>query len=267
MDPMTIAVLLSSVGTMVSSWFASRQSKKNTESVNKTNLELANKEFAHNKDMWQTQNIYNSPAEQMMRLKSAGLNPNLVYSGGNVTGNAASKAPEYNAPSMQRREVYPMDLMGNLPQMLSAYNDIKVKAAQTDNIKAATDVARAQETTEALRAANIAANTDRTNFDLGLAKTLQENSIETAKANLARTLSQNELTLKELGMFPLKETEMRENIQNLRNRNELRDLGLTENDNVYGRILVKMFNNIKENKEKYRNIFIPKGDVNYPIYK
>lgn len=254
MDPVTIAMLLSSVGTMVSSWFASRQSRKNTESVNQTNLQLAEKEFASNKDMWQTQNIYNSPQEQMMRLKNAGLNPNLVYTGGNVTGNAASKAPEYNAPQIQKPEVYPMNLMSNLPQMLSAYNDIKVKAAQTDNIKAATDVSRAQATTEALRAANLAANTDRTNFDLGLAKTLQENSIETAKANLQRTLSENERTLQEIGLYPLKTTEMRENIQNLRNRNELRNLGLTENDNVYGRMLIKLLNQFDDPRNMFNNL-------------
>lgn len=35
----------------------------------------------------QKQNEYNSPASQMNRLQQAGLNPNLVYGGGNVTGN------------------------------------------------------------------------------------------------------------------------------------------------------------------------------------
>ena len=38
-------------------------------------------------DMINRQNVYNSPANQMKRLQEAGLNPNLVYSGGNVTGN------------------------------------------------------------------------------------------------------------------------------------------------------------------------------------
>lgn len=40
--------------------------------------------------MWNMTNAYNSPAEQMARLKAAGLNPNLVYGSGNVTGNTAS---------------------------------------------------------------------------------------------------------------------------------------------------------------------------------
>lgn len=39
---------------------------------------------------WNRQNAYNSPVEQMKRLNAAGLNPYLVYSGGNVAGNSSS---------------------------------------------------------------------------------------------------------------------------------------------------------------------------------
>lgn len=38
-------------------------------------------------DMWERQNAYNTPANQMQRLKDAGLNPALMYGQGNV-GNA-----------------------------------------------------------------------------------------------------------------------------------------------------------------------------------
>lgn len=39
--------------------------------------------------MWNAQNAYNTPAEQMKRLKDAGLNPMLVYGHGSVVGNTA----------------------------------------------------------------------------------------------------------------------------------------------------------------------------------
>lgn len=51
--------------------------------------------YKQNLNMWNLQNAYNDPAAQMARLQAAGLNPNLVYGGGNVTGNAASSGPEY----------------------------------------------------------------------------------------------------------------------------------------------------------------------------
>lgn len=51
--------------------------------------------YGKNLEMWNLQNAYNDPAAQMARLKNAGLNPNLVYGGGNVTGNTSSSGPEY----------------------------------------------------------------------------------------------------------------------------------------------------------------------------
>lgn len=46
-----------------------------------------------NLDMWRRENEYNTPANQMQRLKDAGLNPSLMYSQG-TTGNSSS-APEF----------------------------------------------------------------------------------------------------------------------------------------------------------------------------
>ena len=47
--------------------------------------------------MWERANLYNEPSSQMDRLRKAGLNPNLVYGSGKVTGNVASQLPKYQA--------------------------------------------------------------------------------------------------------------------------------------------------------------------------
>ena len=57
--------------------------------------EMADYKYAQDMNMWNLVNAYNDPAAQMERLQKAGLNPNLVYGGGNVTGNASSSGPEY----------------------------------------------------------------------------------------------------------------------------------------------------------------------------
>ena len=62
-----------------------------TEQQNKYNTEMANLQNQYNIDMWQRNNEYNSPSAQMQRLKSAGLNPNLMYGQGS-TGNSSSPA-------------------------------------------------------------------------------------------------------------------------------------------------------------------------------
>ena len=49
-------------------------------------------------DAWNRQNKYNSPVEQMKRLREAGLNPALVYGSGNVTGNSSTSLQPASLP-------------------------------------------------------------------------------------------------------------------------------------------------------------------------
>lgn len=67
---------------ILSGWWNTQQQK----SLNK-------EAFNQNLKMWNMQNAYNDPVAQMQRLANAGLNPNLVYGGGNVTGNTTSNYP------------------------------------------------------------------------------------------------------------------------------------------------------------------------------
>lgn len=52
---------------------------------------------------WYRENQYNSPVEQMQRLKAAGLNPNLVYQSGNPVG--ASGSIETSSPQIVPNEL------------------------------------------------------------------------------------------------------------------------------------------------------------------
>lgn len=62
------------------------------------NYLLNEKANQHEIDMWNLQNEYNSPVNQVMRMKEAGLNPNLFYSQGNPGNN--SSAPGTHVPNM-----------------------------------------------------------------------------------------------------------------------------------------------------------------------
>lgn len=90
---------------------------KNTDDVNKANIQAvretnkANRELAQynweqQRQMWNEKNAYDSPIQQMARLKEAGLNPNLVYGSiGNMSGQAPTPAmPTQEAPHAERSD-------------------------------------------------------------------------------------------------------------------------------------------------------------------
>lgn len=92
---------VSALGQIYGAKLSSKTQRKAVAAVNKANREMADLAWERNIDMWNRQNVYNSPSEQMKRLEEAGLNPNLIYGSSANAGNASS-APEYNAPTMQK---------------------------------------------------------------------------------------------------------------------------------------------------------------------
>jgi hypothetical protein len=116
---------------------------------------------------WQMQNAYNDPAQQMSRLKKAGLNPNLVYgqSVSGATGQAGAVAPSKAAP-------YSMDLGTAANNAMAAYqtsaqvNNVNMDTAQKA-FKLGIDKKYAAETIEQ----------ELTNVRLGNAKQVIENNV------------------------------------------------------------------------------------------
>lgn len=103
-------------------------------------MEMAKWQNDVNRENWQLQNEYNSPAAQMARLQEAGLNPNLVYNGGSATTAAGSMAPAANpgTPNIpdygKYAQSFAASMSGMLDQALKAANIEKV-AQETDNLK------------------------------------------------------------------------------------------------------------------------------------
>lgn len=119
----------SAAGSLIDNLFAGSRIRKQL----KANKELAQYQFDLNKQQWEAENEYNSPKAQMQRLKEAGLNPNLVYGNGSVSGNTTTAGPRYEAPKAERN----MERMSGLLSFFSAYQDLRAKKAQADNLEMA----------------------------------------------------------------------------------------------------------------------------------
>lgn len=187
--------IVAGVGSLLGGVGSSAMNNKAVRDTNKANMEIAKyqaqwqqqeneKAYQRSLNMWNLQNEYNSPTQQMARIRAAGLNPNLVYGNG-VAGNSSGSAPQYepakfNAPTMQAYRGWNLGISDAISQFL-AYRTVK---AQVDNMEAQNSLIRQQTATEATRQANIAASTSRSEFDLNMAKELKDVSVSSAIADM-----------------------------------------------------------------------------------
>lgn len=190
-----IGGIISGVGSLFGGLGSSAMNHKAVQDTNKANMEIAKyqaqwqqqeneKAYQRSLHMWNLQNEYNSPTQQMARIRAAGLNPNLVYGNG-VTGNSSGSTPQYepakfNAPTMQAYRGWNLGISDAISQFL-AYRTAK---AQVDNMEAQNSLIRQQTATEATKQANIAASTSRSEFDLNMAKELKDVSVSSAIADM-----------------------------------------------------------------------------------
>lgn len=190
-----VGSIISGVGSLLGDLGSSAMNNKAVQDTNKANMEIAKyqaqwqqqeneKAYQRSLNMWNLQNEYNSPTQQMARIRAAGLNPNLVYGNG-VTGNSSGSTPQYepakfSAPTMQAYRGWNLGISDAISQFL-AYRTAK---AQVDNMEAQNSLIRQQTATEATKQANIAASTSRSEFDLSMAKELKDVSVSSAIADM-----------------------------------------------------------------------------------
>ena len=126
------ASALGGISSLATNFFQNKANERLVDKQNAAQMKLA--EYGYNKDleMWNQQNQYNSPIEQMQRLKAAGLNPALVYGNGAV-GNSAGTIPHYNTPTLNRNQVRydPVDML----RFMNAYQDLKYKTEVTNQVR------------------------------------------------------------------------------------------------------------------------------------
>lgn len=184
---------------------------ENTKRTIKANKELAEYQYSKDLEMWERNNEYNSPALQMERLRNAGLNPNLVYGSGAVA-NTSGSMPKYNAPRVEYDIPTPVDI----PGMIGMYQSFALNQAQIDNVNA---------------------QTAKTEADAIIQQAIAGYAPETAKYNalgvkqgVEQQIKNLELSNLEIGMKQIEK--------------EWLQGGLTKNDNVALRLLMRTLNSM-----------------------
>ena len=125
------AALVAGGGILQSILGGSAQNK-----ANQANIDQANYMYDRSRTDALTdrafENNYNSPAENMKRMKAAGLNPHLIYDKGSAVTSSSSTKPSANvAPKI---EAFKPD-MSFIGQALQVQAEVNNKQAQTNLLK------------------------------------------------------------------------------------------------------------------------------------
>lgn len=134
---------LTAAGNLASGIMSAVQGKKDREAYeNQQHLnrvfenEQAAKAYQRQVDFWKLQNEYNTPAQQLQRLRAAGLNPDLAI-GGNVQNSAGGLSSVSKGSGQGASYAPPIDYSGFAAAFQSAAQSIR-SVAETRNIEADT---------------------------------------------------------------------------------------------------------------------------------
>lgn len=145
----------------------------------------------HALDDWAMQNAYNSPEQQMMRLKAAGLNPNMVYGSGSVANSTqsprSSSTGSWNPQSPDFGSIATSGIFAGL--------DMEIKQQQLDNLKTQKTVMDTDVLRKTADIANLNVKTERGKFDLGLVSDLRNTTLTTAQENLRNIRARTDVAL------------------------------------------------------------------------
>ena len=147
MDPFLIGALgslgsaaIGSIGSVISSGKANENAIYMQRIQNNFNKQQATTSWNRAVDMWNRQNVYNSPKEQMNRLLQANLNPNLMYGQGSVGNASSSPSPDtprgVELPNSYRYDNGVGGVFSSIADSINSYVSMQRQIAEIDQLKA-----------------------------------------------------------------------------------------------------------------------------------
>lgn len=166
---------------------ASAYNTYQTSQNNKANIDFAQGLYSTSRknalyDLEQY-NLYNSPLQQMNRLREAGLNPHLIYGNGAQFATQMARDSNTSAPRSERNQVDP-----NLhSQSILQSQSLKAMQAQTDNLAVQRQLLEEQVKNTKVNSLKQASETAQGNYNLEQNKLLQPTLIARQIADLDKT--------------------------------------------------------------------------------
>lgn len=198
---------------------------------------------------WERNARYNSPEQQMERLRQAGLNPNLIYGKG-----AQNTIQSIRASSSKQVSAIAPKINSDAPLgALSMYSSMQKTQAETDNLDEQNAVLTAEAILKGAQTAGKTAETAQTKFQLKQAQELNDSVIKRAKIENAmreaqtehekvkkglttqQTLTEKQKTLQVKSLIKLTKTDTRLKAEHLKLAKE----GVYPSDELWLRLMIK----------------------------
>ncbi|AXL14911.1 hypothetical protein [Microviridae sp.] len=178
--------------------------------------EMADYKYQKDMEMWEKQQAYNLPSAQMKRLKDAGINPQNVFGGGQVSGNVATSTPDYQATTpVAHADKWSMP---NALGIMQQYQNLRNTKQQTNNLSVQNGVIQQEKLLKIASTASKKAQTAYTNAQKDRFNKISEDVLKSAQ--YSAQIAEEELKHK-------------------KHITELQGYGLQTSDNVILRALVK----------------------------
>jgi hypothetical protein len=180
---MPIASLIPSLISAGSGLLGSAINAGSTLGTNTSQLsyakEMYDKQRADALADWNMQNQYNSPKEQMLRFKEAGLNPNLIYGQMSNSPVVRTSSPQsYNPTAPQ------VDLIRPAGMAIDAYYDTQLKAAQINNLKEQNELLKQDGLIKVFETMGKQLENEKNQFAVHNQKELYDTSLEALKQKI-----------------------------------------------------------------------------------
>jgi hypothetical protein len=197
------------------------------------NKALADHQADRDIEFWNMVNEYNSPEEIVRRLQEAGLSPGLMYTGGASAGMGNAKdTPKYQGHPARLNS----DIFAGL-KISQAFQDIRMKNAQIDLVKANTEKSIAQKLSEGVRKTLLGTQADLARIKVKFEREAYSDRMEMiSNLNKKYNAEWERLNRQVKGQDIINLREMQHIIeQNL--KIQMRKFGLTDSDPFWSRLI------------------------------
>lgn len=186
--PFPVAAAIGAGASLLGNLFNIGQANKTNQQQLAFQREMYGQQRQDSLSDWNMNNEYNSPTQQMMRLKDAGLNPHLVYGNGALTTSQAPAASSTPFASLKAPQV-------NADSAISAFTSLEANRAQVDNLRENVKSQQAEQALKDAQRLNTLAQIPGTEAQSAVSQGIKEHQIEAAKLQNQKTVADTKATL------------------------------------------------------------------------